>query len=294
MRESKSLRSRMRHLLGDGGFVAALMAAVVLVATPAHANLLTNGSFESGPDPGASITMAAGSAIVPGWIATRAGARYVSTLWTAASGYRSIALNAANAGGIAQTFSSLPHARYNVRFYLAGDPDSQPLLKTMNVTAAHQTGNFTADITGMWAWDPGWNPHNWSFLAESTSTTIEFYSTMSGTTGATLDSVSLELVSLVGVADPAPTALALAAPYPNPAHATSRVAFTLPQSQRVQVAVLDLAGRVVATLADAAMGAGRHELAWDGRIGGRLAPPGLYHIELWAGARRLVRPLVRL
>lgn len=273
-----------------------LMLALLctLIGLPARANLLTNGSFETGPDPAGSTSLAAGSTSVPGWVATGAGARYVSTLWTAASGYRSIALNASGAGGIAQTFTSLPHARYNVRFYLAGDPDSQPLIKTMGVAAAHQRGDFTADITGMWAWDPGWNPHNWTFLADSTATTIEFFSTMPGATGATLDSVSVELVSLVGVAGALPAHVWFAAPFPNPSRGAARLAFALPQAADVRLSVLDLAGRAVCVLCAAPLAAGAHELAWDGRAGGRASPPGLYFAELRVGGKRIVRPLVRI
>lgn len=293
MRRTIAAHGRNRMFVSTGMLAMVVLLASSLAPACARANLLTNGSFETGPDPVTTMTLAAGSTVVPGWVATRAGVEYVSTLWTAASGYRSIALNAANAGGIAQTFASLPHARYNVRFYLAGDPDSTPLIKTMTVAAAHQSGNFTADITGMWAWDPGWNPHNWSFLAESTSTTIEFYSTMTGATGATLDSVSVELVSVAGV-DGEAAGLRFAAPYPNPARGAAHLAFTLPQAAHVRLTVYDLAGRAVRTLLDASLPAGARSLDWDGRIGASAAPPGLYHVELLAGTTRIVRPLVHL
>jgi choice-of-anchor C domain-containing protein len=286
--------ARCRTILPTLMLVTLLALSCALAAAPARANLLTNGSFETGPDPGTSVTMSAGPTAVSGWFATRAGARYVSTLWTAASGYRSIALNTTGAGGIAQTFATLPHARYNVRFYLAGDPDSQPLIKTMSVTAGHQRGDFTADITGMWAWDPGWNPHNWSFLAESTFTTIEFFSTMTGTTGATLDSVSLDLVSLAAVGDAPPSHLEFSAPWPNPSHGVARLAFAMPRAADVKLTVLDLAGRVVRVLHDAPLAAGAHELLWDGRAVDRAAPPGLYFAELRVAGERVVRPLVRI
>jgi len=48
--------------------------------------------------------------------------------------------------------------------------------------------------------------------------------------------------------------------------------------------VLDLAGRVVRTLADSRFGAGRHAIEWDGRDeGGRPAAPGLYLVRLSGG-----------
>lgn len=273
---------------------AALAASILLVGivAVASANLLVNGSFESGPNPGALLPLATGSTAMPGWTVTRAGVDYAGSAWTAAQGARSVALNGPGPGGIAQTIATLPNARYSVRFYLAGDPETLPDIKQMSVTAAGQTANFTADITGMWAWDPGWNPNVWSFKANGFNTTIEFYSTMTGTTGATIDSVSVELTSTADAESAVPAGVALAPISPNPAHGTSRVRFALPVTARATVRVFDVTGRVVATLADGMLGAGEHECAWDGRVQGAIAPPGLYRVVLDAAGRRESRNLV--
>ena len=71
-----------------------------------------------------------------------------------------------------------------------------------------------------------------------------------------------------------------------PGHATIR--FGLVISDRVQVKIYDVAGRLVRTLADREFKAGEHALEWDGfdRSGGR-APRGVYFAEFKAAKRGL-------
>lgn len=82
---------------------------------------------------------------------------------------------------------------------------------------------------------------------------------------------------------------------PNPSPGTARIHFSLPRASPVRLAVYDVAGSRVATLVDRVEEAGRGELAWDGRDsrGQRLAP-GVYMVELLAGAERRVGRLVLL
>jgi len=87
--------------------------------------------------------------------------------------------------------------------------------------------------------------------------------------------------------------LALAPPMPNPARGTTRFSFELPRAMSARLEVLDVQGRVVATLADGEFGAGRHERAWDGSTAhGRAA--GLYFVHLQTPEGRLVRRVVVL
>lgn len=79
------------------------------------------------------------------------------------------------------------------------------------------------------------------------------------------------------VGNAAPIALALSAPAPNPARGGTRVALTLAAPGPVDVAVFDVGGRRVRTLAEGLRPAGRIDLAWDTRDeAGRAAPPGVY------------------
>jgi parallel beta-helix repeat protein len=74
--------------------------------------------------------------------------------------------------------------------------------------------------------------------------------------------------------------LALAAVTPNPARAGARFAFRLPAAADVRLTVVDLQGRIVAVVADGRYGAGRHDVAWDGRASGAATAPGLYFLRL--------------
>jgi hypothetical protein len=62
-----------------------------------------------------------------------------------------------------------------------------------------------------------------------------------------------------------PTAVHLAANYPNPFNPSTQITYTLPQPSRVTLRVYDVAGRRVATLHDRAQPAGTHGATWDGR-----------------------------
>jgi hypothetical protein len=89
-----------------------------------------------------------------------------------------------------------------------------------------------------------------------------------------------------------PTVLTLGPVQPNPMRDQARIAFGLPVGSRVRLQVLDLLGRVVATLADGELPPGRFAMDWDGRGAGQTAPTGMYFVRLQAGPRRLVRRLV--
>jgi choice-of-anchor C domain-containing protein len=273
---------------------AAVSLALLIAVATAHANLITNGSFESGPAPGVSLPIAAGSTAITGWVVTRAGIDYDGTIMTAAQGACSVSLNGADAGGIAQTLTTIPHATYTVRFYMCGDPGTVPAIKNMRVAAAGQSGDFSADNTGMWAWDPGWNPHVWTFAAVGSSTTLEFYSLMSGDSGPAVDSVTVELMTVAGVDDGRAAEFALTSVAPNPTRTGSVIDYALPRATTARLSVFDLTGREVAVLADGPRGAGRYRATWDGRDASGRAAPGLYFVRLSIPGRQVSQRLVVL
>ncbi len=114
--------------------------------------------------------------------------------------------------------------------------------------------------------------------------------------GGTMHAVVLIPVpSALAVGDAPASRVALASPWPNPAHGEVRLSFTLANSGAARLGVHDAQGRLVARLADGAFAPGRHEYTWDGRdSGGAPAQPGLYFATLEAnGARESVR-IVRM
>jgi flagellar hook assembly protein FlgD len=57
----------------------------------------------------------------------------------------------------------------------------------------------------------------------------------------------------------------LAQNHPNPFGSSTRIRFALPAANEVTLAVYDIAGRLVRTLAQGPMNAGDYALHWDGR-----------------------------
>lgn len=104
--------------------------------------------------------------------------------------------------------------------------------------------------------------------------TIYFYR-LSGTDAAGEVTTFAPIAVTAGEAFARP-ALTLVAP--NPSAGPIEVEFVLPRAGVASLRVLDLQGRVVATLSDGARAAGRHRVTWSG--GGRPIEAGLYFVEL--------------
>ncbi|MFI5370378.1 MAG: C25 family cysteine peptidase [Candidatus Eisenbacteria bacterium] len=95
-----------------------------------------------------------------------------------------------------------------------------------------------------------------------------------------------------------PLTLELAAPRPNPARATLRIAFGIPAARDgapLDLAVFDITGRRVRTLAHGPSRPGRVELTWDLRADdGSPAASGVYLVHLRSGNTVLTRKVVAL
>lgn len=78
--------------------------------------------------------------------------------------------------------------------------------------------------------------------------------------------------------------------YPNPFNPTTTIVFELRQAGPTRLTIYDVVGRRVATVANAPMDAGMHEVVWSGQDdAGRVVPSGIYFYELSQGDLRLVR-----
>ena len=72
--------------------------------------------------------------------------------------------------------------------------------------------------------------------------------------------------------------------YPNPFNPSTTIDYDVPVTGRVRIQVYDLRGRLVCTLVDQILVAGRYEAKWDGRDdGGHELPSGMYMSRLIAG-----------
>jgi hypothetical protein len=85
------------------------------------------------------------------------------------------------------------------------------------------------------------------------------------------------------------------AAWPNPSSGPVRLDFSTSHTGRVQITVVDVAGRVVRRLVDATKTAGPHALSWDGlREDGTRVPAGIYFVRMAAPDRTLVRSVTRV
>jgi hypothetical protein len=95
------------------------------------------------------------------------------------------------------------------------------------------------------------------------------------------------------VADAAGATVGLSQPFPNPFPPGGRVAFTVGAEGPVSLAIYDVSGARVRTLADGVLAPGRYERAWDGKDeAGHLAASGVYFARLTAGLDEANRKIV--
>ncbi len=100
-----------------------------------------------------------------------------------------------------------------------------------------------------------------------------------------------ESLTLSGIAYPT----RLAAAHPNPFNPKVTVPFSLAEAGRARVAVYDVSGRRVATLADGFHASGEHAVIWEGRDDtGREAGSGVYFVTMQAKGFNETQKLVLL
>jgi hypothetical protein len=99
--------------------------------------------------------------------------------------------------------------------------------------------------------------------------------------------------ALLDAGSGAPTALAFAPPAPNPARGSTVLRFALPREAVVRLAIYDLSGRRVRTLAEGAQPAGERAVSWDVRDdAGRPLGAGLYFARFEAEGRAFTQRIV--
>lgn len=167
-----------------------------MIVTPVQAaNLVQNGSFENGANPGLFQTLDAVSTVITGWTVSQGSIDYIGALWQASNGSRSLDLSGGNAGRIQQTFNTTVGGTYRVTFDLAGNPNASPIIKDMRVSAGGSSADFSFNTTGKSSSNMGWLSKSWDFTANSTTTTLEFISLTNSFAGPALDNVSVIALS---------------------------------------------------------------------------------------------------
>jgi hypothetical protein len=105
-----------------------------------------------------------------------------------------------------------------------------------------------------------------------------------------------QITPTLGVPLEAPPAhLALSVVSGNPSSGPARMRFALPVSGPVDLALYDVAGRQVRSLASGWRAAGEQSVAWDGNDeSGNPVAPGVYLAAIRAGGNRASARLVRV
>ena len=152
-------------------------------------NLLLNPGFEQGT---------AGHAAISGiqhWEVVRENVDVVGTYWQQINGKKSIDLaGTPGSGAIQQTFSTIPGRRYEVNFFIAGNPSCDNPNKQMHYNAAGQSKGIGTNTKGKSFRNMGWKKIIWNFTANSSLTTLKFESVgPNRTCGMALDNVSVFL-----------------------------------------------------------------------------------------------------
>lgn len=160
---------------------------------PASSNLVVNGSFELGVNPGNTLPLSAiDSQTIAGWIVQSGSIDYIGTRWTAGDGFRSVDLSGTGVGSIQQVVSGLRVGGiYRLSFLLAGNPELGPTIKQVRANIGGATRDFSFDITGRSGTSMGWTVQSMDFTAAGPATTLTFTSLTDGLAGPALDGVSL-------------------------------------------------------------------------------------------------------
>jgi choice-of-anchor C domain-containing protein len=184
----------MRTLLKTTTVLATLLTA------PAQAALVTNGSFEAN----ACILAFCPTSSLTGWTISGGNVDLIRNYWQAADGNKSIDLAGFfGTTTLSQTIATTIGENYILSFFMAGNPDGRPVLKTMDVSATgNAIVNYSFSTAGHSRSAMGWVLYNYAFAATSTATTLRFTNTSgSALFGPAVDNVSVNV--------PEPAALSL-------------------------------------------------------------------------------------
>ncbi|MFJ9611473.1 choice-of-anchor C family protein [Kitasatospora sp. NPDC101176] len=178
-----------------------LVVGATALAAPAHAagghralSRFDDGSFETPKAPANSFTgVAAGQTIGP-WKVTAGSVDLIGAgFWQAAEGDQSLDLNGSGSGTIAQSFTTTPGTTYSVTYALAGNPEGGVALRTGRALIDGQDfQDFSFDVTGRTRAAMGYVGRQFTFVAQGTSTTLSFVSTVGGAYGPVLDDVQVK------------------------------------------------------------------------------------------------------
>jgi choice-of-anchor C domain-containing protein len=184
--------------------LAACLGLVAGVAGTAHANLLSNGSFEGGGEGYSYVTITnndAGDKTIPGWT-VQGSVDWINNYWQAGDGTKSLDLAGLYQHGmvLSDRFSTTVGTTYRVQFDMAGNPDQSydKLLGAVYTDDAdpYNVHHFDFIQTGHDKTNMGWETLSFDFVATKEMSQIAFFDETIGSDpeawGAALDDVSVD------------------------------------------------------------------------------------------------------
>jgi hypothetical protein len=187
--------------------IAAFIIGGLISVRAAKANLLINGSFESGTynlGSDGGVDLGAGSTAITGWTVITNDVAPIGTpnnySISAEDGTISLDLQSYNDsypyGGVTQTIATIPGSPYDLTFWIGVQSFGSPSPNSVIASAGATSQSFTNSLVG-----PGevWEQFGLPFTATSTSTTIS----LSGSSTASGIYIGLDNAGVVAVPEPA-------------------------------------------------------------------------------------------
>ncbi len=187
--------------------IASVAAGLALAGSASAADLIIGGQFAGGGSsyqtygncnggvPGSGPNSTCGTFTFDDWtVAPNTSVDLIGGYWQAPpGGGGSVDLDGVTEGGISQTFDTVAGHRYELTFYLAGNPDDGAGMKTVGVSVGLGSATYTFDETGTDTHnDMGWTPETLFFTAgPGPTTTLDFGSETSGSFGPVIGDVSV-------------------------------------------------------------------------------------------------------
>jgi choice-of-anchor C domain-containing protein len=181
--------------------LAAVLGVALFATAPASAavNLIDNGDFEFGTNdvanPGFRTIPGGSGASITDWTVTGS-IDWINGYWQAQSGTHSVDLNGNAVGGISQMIETVIGQAYALSFYLSGNPDGAPGVKTVLVGAGETSSSFSFSGGSTRPSPMNWQLNTLFFTAANTNTLISFTSTTGPQCcwGPALDNVAVQAV----------------------------------------------------------------------------------------------------
>ncbi|MDP9267167.1 MAG: choice-of-anchor C family protein [Acidobacteriota bacterium] len=167
----------MRRIFILTVIVAALLATAALSQGKAAAkpeNLVVNGGFEQGVDPGGFLGYSSTGNKLPGWTVAKGSVDVIGTYFKCSHG-RCLDLNGSVNGTIRQTIATEAGKKYRVSFALSANPQCGDPKKVLRVsTGKESTQSKQFVVTGKPTIP--WVRRTWDFTADADKTPLTFAS----------------------------------------------------------------------------------------------------------------------